>query len=102
MELAGPVDVVGVGALAREEAEILLAAHSSADTEIAHEPTLCSFGKPARPGTDTSERPTLPRRTASGTVFAPNAEGERTLDPDAGKPFDQSPCHLAIGRTDHL
>ena len=40
MKLAGPVNVVGVGALPREKAEILLAAHSSADAEIAHEPTL--------------------------------------------------------------
>jgi len=38
VELARPGDVVGVGALPCEEAEILLAAHSRADAEIAHGP----------------------------------------------------------------
>jgi hypothetical protein len=40
VERARPGDVVGVGALPCEEAEILLAAHSRADAEIAHEPIL--------------------------------------------------------------
>jgi hypothetical protein len=40
VKLPGPVNIVGVRALSREEAEILLAADSRADAEIAHEITL--------------------------------------------------------------
>ena len=96
MKLAGPVDVVGVGALSREEAEILLAAHSSADAEIAHEPTLRPYrvwrACPADEAeADTPERPTLHRPIASRTVFALAPRGERTLDPDAlGSPRAES------------
>jgi hypothetical protein len=43
VELARPVYIIGIGPLAREETEILLAPHSNADTKIAHEPTLQLF-----------------------------------------------------------
>jgi hypothetical protein len=70
----------GVGALSREEAEILLATHSHADAEITHEPTLRQHRvwracPAAEADADTPERPTLHRRIASGTLFAPSAQG---------------------------
>ena len=96
MELAGPVDVVGVGARAREEAEILLAAHRSADAEIAHEPTLRLYRvwRACRGKADTPRSPTLHLGTRGRHgILRLKAEGGETLDPDrVGKPFDrQSP-----------
>src|SRR5580693_2556803 len=106
MELAGPVDVVGVGARAREEAEILLAGHGSADAEIAHEPTLRPYRvwracPAAEAEADTPERPTLHRRIASRTVFAPSAQGRadarsrRLRKPSSRIPFIWRPGELA-------
>src|SRR5260370_17113559 len=83
VELAGTVDVVGIGSLAGAEAESFLAAHRCADAEVAHEPAsdrsrwrACATSRSKVLGRSNNRAGTLARRLytarrAGGTRFFP-------------------------------
>src|SRR5690349_25037046 len=112
MKLPGPTDVVGVGALAREEAEIFLAAHCGAHAELAHVPPLEAIGFGGLAGStigmSCSGRTKLPTIRPAGlyTPFAPGGTrvmpGHRSRDIRASEPLFRHALSLPDDRTPSL